>query len=243
MPRRRAPHHDLRVVHHHPDRERRLLGFCALAVLFAALAGYLGGRWQMAEQADAAFARLDALSARHLTVVSERDALQQALGDERLAEEMGRSSESHVRATLAEQVERIRALEGELRFYRSLMTGDEAPGRLDIAEFELMRRLEGPGVRFRLLLVQPADPGVEISGRVEIRVFGERDGQREVLSGRELGLEQEDMPFRFRYFQDVAGEIELPEGFEPEGVEVIARAAGTDGFELQRRFGWQLQEA
>lgn len=243
MPRRRTPHHDLRVVHHHPDRERRLLGFCALAVLLAALAGYLGGRWQMAEQADAALARLDALSTRHLAVVTERDALQQALSDERLAEEMGRSSESHVRATLAEQVERIRALEGELRFYRSLMAGDEAPGRLDIAEFELMRRLEGPGVRFRLLLVQPADPGTEISGRVRVRVFGERDGQREVLSGPELGLEPEGMPFRFRYFQDVAGEIELPEGFEPEGVEVDARIPGGDGFELQRRFEWQLQEA
>jgi len=197
----------------------------------------------MAEQADGARARLDALSARHLVVVTERDALQQALSDERLAEEMGRSSRSHVRATLAEQVERIRALEGELRFYRSLMAGDEAPGRLDVAEFELMRRLEGPGVRFRLLLVQPADPGSEISGRVRIRVFGERDGQREVLSGAELGLEQEGTPFRFRYFQDVAGEIELPEGFEPEGVEVIARTEGSDGFELQRRFDWNLQEA
>ena len=192
---------------------------------------------------DSALARLDAVSARHLAVVSERDALQRALGDERLAEEMGRSSESHVRATLAEQVERIRALEGELRFYRSLMTGDEVPDRLDIAEFELMRRLEGPGVRFRLLLVQPADPGAEISGRVEIRVFGERDGQRAVLSGRDLGLDQKDMPFHFRYFQDLSGEIELPEGFAPEGVEVIARMAGSGGLELQRRFGWQLQEA
>jgi hypothetical protein len=243
MPRRRTPHHDLRVVHHHPDRERRVLGFCALAVLLAVLAGYLGGRWQMAEQTETAVARLDALSDRHRAVVIERDALQRALSDERLAQEMGRSSESHVRATLAEQVERIRALEGELRFYRSLMAGDEAPGRLDIAEFELMRRLEGPGVRFRLLLVQPADPGTEVSGQVRVRVFGERDGQREVLSGPELGLEQQGIPFRFRYFQDLAGEIELPEGFEPEGVEVIARTAGSDGFELQRRFGWQLQEA
>lgn len=220
-----------------------MLGLCALAVLVAALGGYLGGRLQMGEQRDAALARLDDLGARHAAVTTERDALERALGDERLAQEMGRSSESHVRATLAEQVERIRALEGELRFYRSLMAGDEAPGRLDIAEFELMRRLEGPGVRFRLLLVQPADPGTEISGRVRIRVFGERDGQREVLSGAELGLEEEGQPFRFRYFEDVAGEIELPEGFEPEGVEVVARSEGSDGYELQRRFGWQLQEA
>jgi hypothetical protein len=147
-----------------------------------------------------------------------------------------------VRETLGEQAGRIIELEDELRFYRKLMTSDGKAGSIEISDFELTRRLDGTGVRFRLLLVQAADRRDEVSGQVELRIRGERAGKKATLSGTAIGRPAQAMPFRFRYFQNLAGEIELPEGFVPEGVEIIARAEGRDGFELQRQFSWALQE-
>jgi hypothetical protein len=241
---RRTPPHDLTVVPHRPDRERRLIAMAVVAVLAAALIGFWGGREQSAETRDAALARLDALAARHRTLVIEHDRLRSELGDARLAREMEVESSGVVRETINDQAARIASLEDEVRFYRSLMAREEDSDEvLRIADLELLRRLDGPGVRFRLLLVRPADPGDEVEGHVELRVVGRRGGETQVLTGAALGSSSaEPIPFRFRYFQNVAGEIELPEGFVPAGVEVVAQAEGQGGVRLQRTFSWQVQE-
>ncbi|MCH2100193.1 MAG: hypothetical protein MK142_17570, partial [Pseudomonadales bacterium] len=62
-------------------------------------------------------------------------------------------------------------------------------------------------------------------------------------TGAVLGADLvEPMPFRFRYFQRLAGAILLPDGFVPEGVEIVARSDAEEGFRLQRTFNWELQE-
>lgn len=210
---------------------------CVVAVLAFALGRYLAG----AEQA-AAVAELAALKSREQALVAERDELGRQLSDERLGRDLELASRILVRDTLGEQAGRIIELEDELRFYRKLMASDGKAGSIEISDFELTRRLDGTGVRFRVLLVQAADRRDEVSGHVELRVRGERAGEVATLSGSAIGRPAERMPFRFRYFQNLAGEIELPEGFVPEGVEITARAEGRDGFELQRQFSWELQE-
>lgn len=242
MPSPRTPAHDLHVVPHRPERDRALLLVAVVGVLVAAALGYwLGGR-SAATDRDAALRELDVLGEEYRTLRSENARLEQSLGDERLAREVGGVFSEQVRDTLAEQAEQIAALEEQIRFYRNLMTGGEE-GDLQIADLELLERLDGRGVRFRLLLVQSAERRDEIEGFVEVRVVGSRDGQSEVLTGAALGADLEaPVPFRFRYFQRLAGEIRLPEGFEPEGVEVVVRSETEDGFRLQRTFDWELQE-
>jgi hypothetical protein len=242
MPSSRTPAHDLRVVPHRPERERVLVGVACGAVVFAALIGWwMGGRYA-ADARDAALRELDVLGEEYRTLRRENGRLEQELGDERLAREVGGVFSEEVRDTLSEQASQIAALEDQIRFYRNLMAGGEA-GELQIADLELLERLDGRGVRFRLLLVQAADSRDEIAGHVEVRVVGARDGRSEVLTGVELGGDLEaPLPFRFRYFQRLAGEIRLPQGFEPQGVEIVARSDSDEDVQLQRTFNWELQE-
>ncbi len=242
MPSPRTPHHDLRVLPHEPGRERLIVAAAVVAVMLTSLLGYwLGGRHAAGDR-DAALRELDVLGEEYRDLRAENARLEQSLGDERLAREVGGVFSEEVRATLSEQASRIAALEEQLRFYRNLMAGGDE-GELQIADLELLERLDGQGVRFRLLLVQAADRRDEIAGHVEVRVVGARDGQSEVLSGSELGGDLEGpMPFKFRYFQRLAGEIRLPQGFEPQGVEIVARSEDGEGFRLQRTFNWELQE-
>ncbi len=242
MPAPRTPTYDLRVVAHRPDRDRFVIAAAVAASLLAALIGFWMGGALARDDRDAALRELDILGEEYGALSRRHAALEQALGDERLAREVGGVFSQQVRGTLADQAAQIASLEEQIRFYRNLMAGSEE-GELQIADLELLQRLDGRGVRFRLLLVQSADRRDEIAGRIEVRVVGAREGQAEVLTGAVLGADLvEPMPFRFRYFQRLAGAILLPDGFVPEGVEIVARSDAEEGFRLQRTFNWELQE-
>ena len=80
-----------------------------------------------------------------------------------------------------------------------------------------------------------------IQGDVELVVRG-RDEQ--VLSLTEIAVDDTyPLKFRFRYFQDLSGVIALPEGFEPESVEITARRRGAKADDLTRTFAWKAAEA
>ena len=238
----RTPAHNLRVVPHRPARDRFLLVAAAASVLLAGAIGFWAGTLSAADARDAALRELALVSDEYRDLRGQYTYLERELGDERLARQVGGVFSDQVRDTLGEQSSRIRELEEQIRFYRNLMAGTDE-GELQIADLELLQRLDGRGVRFRLLLVQASDRRNEITGFVDVRIIGLRGGKQEVLSGAVMGHDLDSpMPIRFRYFQRLAGEIRLPADFEPQGVEVIARSGDDDGFNLQRTFSWALQE-
>lgn len=241
-PSSRPPPDDLTVVVHRPHRQRHLLLTGLAAVVIAAIAGWGLGRYQGDRSAEVMGAELRSLAARHALLLEERDGLERALGEAEVGHLIGSGFDEHVRGTLAEQANRIASLEDEVRIYRSIMAAGDEDG-VQIARLELIERIDGRGVRFRLLLVQSAEQRDEVSGQVELSVLGEQEGSAAVFEVDQVGDGGYPIPFRFRYFQDLVGEIDLPEGFRPEGIAVIARGAGPDGFLLERTFSWQIQEA
>ena len=242
MPSRRSSDTDLRVVAHRPRRERIIAAGIVVGALALGALGYVLGLQQGADERDAALLELDVLTEDHRALRDEHARMERQLNDERLARQVRGVSSDEVRDTLTEQASTIARLEEQIRFYENLMAGD-GDGELQIAELELLERLDGRGVRFQLLLVRAADRREEVTGHVRLRVVGARDGEPAVLSGEMLGTDLDaPIPFRFRYFQRLAGEIRLPEGFVPQGVEIVATSE-DDGFNLQRTFSWELQEA
>lgn len=241
-PSSRPPPDDLAVIAHRPHRERNLLLTGLAALVIVAMAAWGLGRYQGDRHAEFLATELQSLGVRHAALLEERDRLELALGEAQVGRLIGSDFDEQVRGTLAEQASRIAALEDEVRIYRSIMAADDQEG-VQIARLELIERIDGRGVRFRLLLVQSASQREEVSGQVELRVLGEQDGEPAVFAVDRVGDEKYPMAFEFRYFQDLVGEIELPEGFRPEGIEVVARGADPDGFLLERTFSWQIQEA
>lgn len=241
-PSSRPPSDDLAVIAHRPHRERNLLLVGFAAVVIAAVAAWGLGRYQGERNAEFMAAELQSLGVRHAALLEERERLERALGEAQVSRLIGSGFDEHLRGALVEQSSRIAALEDEVRIYRSIMAADDDEG-VQIARLELIERIDGRGVRFRLLLVQSANQREEVSGQVELRVLGERDGEPSVFEVDRVGDGNYPMAFQFRYFQDLVGEIELPEGFRPEGIDVVARGAGPDGFLLERTFSWQIQEA
>ena len=88
-------------------------------------------------------------------------------------------------------------------------------------------------------IVQPA-------GRPEVLAFTSGDpGQVGAGAAEAAGSESSDprtgsIRFRFRYFQNIDGELTLPDGFEPEEIIVVAQSSGRNAQKLERRFAYSL---
>ena len=69
----------------------------------------------------------------------------------------------------------------------------------------------------------------------EVRSFALKDLSNDV-SGDQIRL-------GFRYFQNVTGEMVLPEGFTPERIELVSKSTGRDAVEVEKKFGWLVQQS
>ena len=66
-----------------------------------------------------------------------------------------------------------------------------------------------------------------LKGQVELNLHGKINGEEKVYPFRELGTFQaKDFQFQFKYFQNIEGELSLPEGFIAEFITVQARTLG-----------------
>lgn len=162
----------------------------------------------------------------------------------RTRHEVDRAALEMVRRDLARQRQQIADLDEGLRFYRSLMAPGEIAQGFSLRGFELMSRDQSGHYAYRLVAQQEARKHRTVRGDLQIEVLGLREGQPVSYPLSELArdMESNDIPLRFRYFQAVEGEMEIPEGFEPQAVEVVATVSSPRKLEIREQYPWQLQE-
>ena len=111
-----------------------------------------------------------------------------------------------------------------------------------MAELEVVADDDPGQYRYQLLLTQVALRRSYIAGEVRIDIIGGfsedvSEDNEAVLSLTELtDLKTYPLKFRFRYFQDLAGRLTLPDGFVPLRVLVTANQKGKEP--LQVNFPW-----
>ncbi len=221
-------------------------------ILVGALAGVLGlsGGYYLGQRA--AYGRLGAAPSSYHAMQAELVAARGALQDleaeldiQRTRHEVDRRALELVRKEMSAQKDQIVGLEEGLGFYRSLMTpGEVTRTALVLRDVELVA---GDGPRnflYQIVVQQEARKHELLKGRLSAMVFGTQGGERIEYSLVELGENAEDEGFqlRFRYFQSIEGEINLPEGFEPEGLTVRVSSRTPHKLEVREEFPWQLQE-
>src|SRR5690606_16231472 len=100
-------------------------------------------------------------------------------------------------------------------------------GGLTVHELQL-RPGEGRVWHFTTTLTQNMDRGRTNEGGLTMAIEGSRGGQLERLEWADLRQHDDAPPveYSFRYFQQVEGDIVLPDGFTPARVTVRASPAG-----------------
>ena len=188
-------------------------------------------------------------------VVREKDLISKELGEARalisemrqeiadltVGGEIDNQANEEVRQTIENQQNLLAAQNEEISFYKGVMLPNVANEGLRIERLDVSSNVPGR-VRYSLLLTQVVDKHDYVQGGVRISLLGQNDGQEETIQVSESGRDKaEAIKFRFRYFQNIIGELQLPEGFVPREVMVVVQSSGLNAQRLEKTFDWRLK--
>jgi len=217
---------------------------CMLVGAAVVGAFYLGQ--QLSRNTDSRAQRdLAALRAELETVRKAEQQLRQQRENAKLGAEVDRKSLEDVRQEVIDLKAAIAGLEEENQFYRNLMTPDADTRGLSFGPVEIVQTERPRTFRYKVVIQQLATQHELLSGTLNFKVVGRQDGEAKVLALKELSstIDSADIKLRFKYFQNVEGELVLPEGFEPERIELEARPAGSSTGVIEKRLAWLAQNA
>ena len=168
--------------------------------------------------------RLDRIQARHAVLERESDVLRQA-------NRMLREQESERQAELNRQ-------QSELDFFQRLAgTGGTQTG-LDVYHVEVIPTASQQVYQFVFTLTQNIRRASIISGRARIDVEGTLKDRPVTLYWSQVSDGETPEPsFRFKYFQQLEGYLQLPEGFNPIRLGITLEPGGRNKA-VERFYVW-----
>ncbi|MCS6946528.1 MAG: hypothetical protein NZM12_02800 [Steroidobacteraceae bacterium] len=119
----------------------------------------------------------------------------------------------------------------ELAFYRGIVAQNANAAEVKIQRVRLTSGESPRRFKLYVTLVQPVRPENVVSGGVRIAVEGLRSGRPARLELPQLrGDAAREIPFSFRYVENLATEIDIPADFRPErlNIEVHSSRRGVE---------------
>ena len=121
----------------------------------------------------------------------------------------------------------------QLEFYKGVVANTEPPADVAIRNLRVDRGSTARRVQLRLSLVQPGNPRAMVSGRIKILIEGSREG-------RPIRVTALEMPYNFRYFENIDRELLAPDGVSPERLQIEVEPAGRPGRPVVQSLLWPL---
>ena len=168
---------------------------------------------------------------------TQLDQLEQHVATLTRSDQISREANRDLQGTLAERDEEIAGLRADVAFYERFVGATGQRRGLAVHELHLQPQ-SGQAWHFTTTLTQNLNRGAVSSGRVTLSVEGTRDGKLQKLAWADL-RQQPDAPgiaYSFKYFQEVAGDLLLPAGFQP--LRVIVRLEPQGGSAVDQSFTW-----
>lgn len=173
---------------------------------------------------------------------SQMSFLQQELINTEQASAVDRQALEEVQDTILNFRETIAQLEEDVLYYKKIMSPENNDTGLMIGQLDLVNMNDAGRVRYRLELRQVGNNDNIISGYANVNILGSQDRQEISMPLRSVAVDENQLDIRlqFRYFQNIQGELLLPERFEPLGVQIIAVDEGNDET-VQKSFAWVVE--
>ncbi|TXR54900.1 DUF6776 family protein [Reinekea thalattae] len=145
-----------------------------------------------------------------------------------------------VRNSNRELTDRIAELEKDIALYQGIMSPSDNTTGLTIQEVSVASTAQPGRYRFKVMLTQVGNNSRYLRGFVGINIMGVQDGEITAYPLKDLSenINDIDIKFRYRYFQEFQGELVLPENFTPDQLQVVAQSVGTKSARLEQSYGW-----
>ena len=232
-----SPTRRLRVIEEDPSRRWRWRLLVVILWLGSLAATYLLLRASIAPQLVEVTRELAQMRRALAAADSERLQLQRSAAQYERGEQVAQRANQELQQTLIARQEEIASLRSDLSFYQRLMEGGAQQPGMSIHSLALRKTDNARTFQFALTLSQNLKRNRQASGTVELSISGE-DGQRSARLGlADLGGSGPTLEFSFKYFQQLAGLIMLPEGFKPASVHLKVLPEGSGP--IEREFIWK----
>lgn len=145
-----------------------------------------------------------------------------------------------VRKSNRELNDKIAELEKDIALYQGIMSPSVNSSGLTIQEVTLTPTAKSGRYRFKVMLTQVGNNSNYLQGLVGINILGVQNGEITAYPLKELSAEIKDIDikFRYRYFQEFKGELNLPDNFTPEQLQVIAQSVGKKSARTEKSYNW-----
>lgn len=225
------------LVPYRPLRKLSLSVGAVILLVVGCVGSYYMGRFGWLDRSQAVSSDAVFLSQKVQRLERDRSALQEQVGLLRQELEMQSRTTAAMREDNKETYATMAKLSTEAALYKSLLSPKARQEGLSVERFSLTPMSE-KRFRYSLLLTHFARDRkqmAEVSGNLSVRVSGRRDGQRMTLQPAVPGGQQ---AFRLQYYQDLSGELVLPEGFIPDAIELLITRQGVAP--VRKSFLWQV---
>lgn len=228
------------VVPHNPAKRivvRLVLLLLACALVFGAFV--YGERRGIATESGLLEER-DSLQAALNASVERENELRQQVAVLENGSFVDKEAVDGVRQINRELSDQIAALEEEIALYQGIMSPSVNSSGLTIQEVTVSPTASSDRYRFKVMLTQVGNNSTYLRGFAGINVLGVHNGAVAAYPLSELSndIEDVDIRFRYRYFQEFEGELNLPDNFTPDQVQVIAQSVGDKAARVERSYNW-----
>jgi len=232
------------VVPHRPAR--RFLTTIVLLVVVATTAagGFLYGYYKTLQTQQTAQASSQELTDQLVAVQLENSELERQIAILDRSGVMDKRATEEVQSTNSELRDRVAQLEQDIVYYRQVVSEETADTGLIISQLDIDAMIEPNRFRYKLVLrQQDADGDTFLTGHVNVNLIGSQGEEQVILPLRDLSEEQDqlDIRLRFKYFQNIEGQLALPVGFVADRVQIAAVSVEPVEKSVNQDFSWVVE--
>jgi Family of unknown function (DUF6776) len=227
---------------HAPARRLIIFSVIALIVAVALYIIYELGRF------NAGYDRLEAAQQRtELEVEIERLSKSNRELRTQLAEldtiRIGRAREqAEVTRTIGDLQAQVARQTQELAFYRGIVAQGATAVGVKVQQVRIVSGTKPDRFIVHISLVRSVRPDNVAIGSLAVSIDGATsEGKSTILDQAALTAgRQHELPFNFRYFENVDQDVALPKGFKPEHVAIEVRSSKKDVAPASQSFPWSV---
>lgn len=224
---------------HSPGRRWSTRVLALVSVLLLVWGAYLFGQQAAGLDNTALLVEREQLLAKLAESEANTSRLRARLAVMARAAQIDRQAYAAIEDSLKQEQDEMLELREEVAFYRGIVSPAETASGLSITRFSVFGMGEVGVYRFKLVLTQLRTNNRLVKGHARIAIAGVLNGQQTQLSLKEVsGGTLDRLKLRYKYFQNIEGDIVLPEGFLPSRVIVEVMPVGKGWKRFKKSFDW-----
>lgn len=185
------------------------------------------------------------LEKRNRKLMKDNKVLREQVAILERSSQIDQQAAQDVKADLGQLETELQGAREEIEFYRGIVAPGDVQSGLRIHRFAMVNGTDAGEYHYDLVLTQLKRNDRYVTGVVDWKIAGLMLGEPgELALAGVTNPAVRQLKFRFRYFQELAGTITLPDGFEPEKVilEVIPEGKGKPQ-PVKQTFDWYVTDS